>query len=747
MGKYEYLQKLSEPGRGIPVPRFVEAASVVAGDRAFVRALVGEGPYSVRSSCDGEDSLEVAHAGQYVSRVGVTFEELPDAIEAVRSSYGPALGKVIVQQIVEPVVSGVAFSSSPEGFVGETVVAFGAGFGEGVVSDASETVTYHISDDDTCVWVAGDEGLLPALPVGCTDYVRLAREVRELCRRCAQAIDTEADVEFALDATGKVWILQARPITRLAGMGQRAALDSAELLDSSNIVESYPGIVLPLTQSFATRMYQRIFTAAVDRLTGTPEMSGLLADDLARMLVFSDWHAYYRLASWYSVLSLAPFSGTIKKAWRSSLGVEHTSGDHGLSAAVPRAVKRTVVRSFLHFLKDSPREVGVVCDRVQPALDAARRKADTSCDAAELLRAIGELQDEVLSCWDVTLFNDVYTFLWTHLAGGKARRVAAAERELASLRPVRAMRELVGTARASGLDSAAYQEARREFIAAYGDRAPMELKLETRTWRSDPTSLDAYVASVADGADAGAGGAGAADNAEGRRGGFAMKNALAGAAMREKSRLMRTQMFGIVRSCYDKIGTSLCARGVIAHALDVYYLTTDEVAQAVAHECDLHEAVAQRKLHEALLAEAPAPKTLRVCGAGPWDHSAGSLGAQLHVPSWGDHATATGTGTSPRRVVGEAVVMDGRDAGASTDGKVIVARSTDPGWAYLLDGAAAIVAERGSMLSHTAIISRELGIPAVVGVADATTEIATGDVVEVDGSAGTVRIVTRCRRV
>ena len=741
MGKYEYLQKLAEAGRGIPVPAFAEAGALVAGDPSYVRAVVGEGPYAVRSSCDGEDSLDTAHAGQYRSVIGVVARDLPAAIAAVRASYGGASGKVIVQQMVQAVVAGVAFSSSPEAFVGETVVAFGAGLGEGVVSDVSETVTYHLSDDGTCAWAAGDESVLPQLERG---YLALAREVRELCAACAVVIGAEADVEFAVDAAGKVWVLQARPITRIAGLGQREALAAVELLDSSNIVESYPGVVLPLTQSFATEMYRRIFTAAVDRLTGSSQMSGQLAGDLSRMLVFSDGHAYLRLASWYAVLSLAPFSDTIKKVWRSSLGVEHEAGDAGLAAPVPRATKLQVVKSFLHFLHAAPQEVEVVCQQVEPALEEARRTLDTCDDAAELLRAIGRLQDAVLSCWDITLFNDVYTFLWTFLAGNKARRVATAERELASMRPVRAMRELVRQARAHGLGSAEYLQVRAAFVDEYGDRAPGELKLETRTWRSDPAALDAYVATLVDGAVEEEPAA-AEERTGARVGGFAARNAAAGAAMREKSRLMRTQMYGLVRSGYDKIGAALARGGVLDDALDVYYLTTDEVSRAVHEGVDLRFEVSQRKRHAALLEEAPAPKTLRVCGPGPWNHSAGSLGSTRAVASWGEDATATGVGTSPGCYTGEALVLEAARAGA-TEGKVIVAVSTDPGWAYLLDRAGAIVAERGSLLSHTAIISRELGIPSVVAVKDATSEICTGDVVEVDGTRGSVRIVARCPR-
>ena len=71
-------------------------------------------------------------------------------------------------------------------------------------------------------------------------------------------------------------------------------------------------------------------------------------------------------------------------------------------------------------------------------------------------------------------------------------------------------------------------------------------------------------------------------------------------------------------------------------------------------------------------------------------------------------------------------------------GEVLVAPSTDPGWTPLFLTAGALVMEMGGMMSHGAVVAREYGIPAVVGVPDATSRIATGDHVTVDGSAGTV---------
>ena len=61
----------------------------------------------------------------------------------------------------------------------------------------------------------------------------------------------------------------------------------------------------------------------------------------------------------------------------------------------------------------------------------------------------------------------------------------------------------------------------------------------------------------------------------------------------------------------------------------------------------------------------------------------------------------------------------------------------------LFPGAAGLLVERGSLLSHSAIVSRELGIPSVVGVAGLTEWLRTGDMVELDGRSGTVRLLER----
>lgn len=101
----------------------------------------------------------------------------------------------------------------------------------------------------------------------------------------------------------------------------------------------------------------------------------------------------------------------------------------------------------------------------------------------------------------------------------------------------------------------------------------------------------------------------------------------------------------------------------------------------------------------------------------------------------------TGISSSLGNVTGEAVVISQPSLSLDTRDKILVTRSTDPGWVFLIENARGIIAEKGSLLSHTAIITRELHKPSMVNVKDATKRIHTGDLVELDATNGTIRIL------
>jgi len=112
----------------------------------------------------------------------------------------------------------------------------------------------------------------------------------------------------------------------------------------------------------------------------------------------------------------------------------------------------------------------------------------------------------------------------------------------------------------------------------------------------------------------------------------------------------------------------------------------------------------------------------------------------------GEHVLR-GIGASAGRVTARARVLGGAtDFGSFRPGEVLVAAITTPAWTSLLPRAAAVVTDIGGPLSHSSIVAREYGIPAVLGTGSATRRIRTGDLLTVDGDAGTVDLPSALRR-
>ena len=100
-----------------------------------------------------------------------------------------------------------------------------------------------------------------------------------------------------------------------------------------------------------------------------------------------------------------------------------------------------------------------------------------------------------------------------------------------------------------------------------------------------------------------------------------------------------------------------------------------------------------------------------------------------------------GIGASPGRITGIARVIKEPKNAKIEQGEILVAEFTDPGWIMLFPASSGILVERGSLLSHSAIVSRELGIPAVVGITGLLNNIKTGDKIELDGTTGIVKSI------
>ncbi|MBB6406721.1 PEP/pyruvate-binding domain-containing protein [Arthrobacter sp. AZCC_0090] len=207
------------------------------------------------------------------------------------------------------------------------------------------------------------------------------------------------------------------------------------------------------------------------------------------------------------------------------------------------------------------------------------------------------------------------------------------------------------------------------------------------------------------------------------------------AGLRELPKYNLVLAFSAVRAQLGLVGETLAEAGVIDDAGDVFFLDFDDAHRGLDGE-DLRAMVAQRREdYELELRRRHVPRVLLSDGTEPEalpsrprpkTAAPTSDGALLGTPA------SAGTVTAVARVITDPV-------GAHLEpGEILVAPSTDPGWTPLFLTAGGLVMEMGGPNSHGAVVAREYGIPAVVGVPDATSRISSGQTITVDGATGTV---------
>jgi pyruvate,water dikinase len=288
------------------------------------------------------------------------------------------------------------------------------------------------------------------------------------------------------------------------------------------------------------------------------------------------------------------------------------------------------------------------------------------------------------------------------------------------------------------------------FLRRYGHRAVAEIDLGMPRWSDDPSHLLGVVKNyltlddpaLAPPAQFAAGKASAEEmiaelvrraggpgSLRGRLVGFALDRARRLTGLRESPKFLLIVMFGLVRAELQRVGAALQRRGAIDDADDIFFVDVAQARAGLAGN-DLRSIVqANRDTYGAELKRRHIPRILLSDGTEPE-----ATGRPADAPEGallGSPASA-GTVTAQARVILDPV-------GARLDpGEILVAPSTDPGWTPLFLTAGGLVMEMGGSNSHGAVVAREYGIPAVVGVPDATRRIRAGDLVTIDGAAGLV---------
>ena len=617
----------------------------------------------------------------------------------------------------------------------------------------------------------------------------LAEEQREALRKSGETIsglyDQEQDIEWAFDATGELFITQSRPITTIP-CGRQS------VFDNSNIVESYPGITSPLTVSHIRHAYEVLFRNALLRLGVSKKLIQRHDHVFKNMLGYLGGRVYYNLTNWYQMFRTVPAVEPYLPIWEEMLGITNKTDrlQHSWLKRViqlPRIVY-VAVRVVWHFIFLNPymNSSARSFRRIQEAFRASNVPEMGNHELAELHH---RLNAELLDGWEITLLNDLFAFVFTAAARKQFQTIGleenvfgglmAGDTALESTAPIRSMLRMAGVVREDRVLSQQLDDALAmspedfrlrtfnelfdneelvsglgHYLEQFGDRCLEELKLESVCFRDDPQSLLRLISTYASSdidlekldehrfetrARATACLRTAMHGHPIRRLliGWILSLARRSIRYRESSRLDRARAFGLVRTIFCSLGKNLADEGALDEPGDVFYLTVEEVlgfVTGVSVNTSLQGLVVERKADRERHQTFVPAERIRTQGT----VRANVVPPKLRTTASHKNGTLIGTGCSAGIVTAEAVLVRTPADAGDVHGKVLIAEMTDPGWVFLMVSAAGLVVEKGSLLSHTAIIGRELGVPTVVGVEGATELIQNGQVIQVNGQTGEI---------
>ena len=749
--------------------------------------------YAVRSSAVGEDGIEDSFAGQFDSVLGcVSVVEIATAIRQVWASL---FGKrailyafhrknfsrdmaVIVQQQVDAVVSGVMFTRDPRHEYADcALIEYCAGLGEELVSGHLVPGRVRLDRNSKAVSVEQEPDHEVALPP--TDTVCVTR-LLDSARCLEDYFKTALDIEWSIDTSGALIVLQARPITAMHTSEPKVIWSNA------NIAENFPDPVCPMLRSFVGRGYAAYFRSLGKAFGISKKRMALMREPLDHITGVHAGRLYYNLSNIHTVLHLAPGGAWLARFFNQFTGAE----DFPEPAQVhsPKLIRWIetlnvaiqIVRSYLN-VERKLKKFETNIDRFAAASDPRQLQQK---EAEELGLLLNGFLDIRLNHWTGGALADTaamvcYGILKLTLRKTDPNDLLKGLPGLASAVPVE---QLWNLSRSLREDAALAEMVRREdaevvldqlesgafpdfyqqlshYFDHWGFRYSGELMLSQETPMENPLPvlrlLKSYIAMEGGGpAEISQRQATAREEAtreirkelgllRGALFSVVLKATQGAIRLRERARMKQALLYTRLRHLALALGDRAVQQEQLERANDILFLTIDEAIGLSRGESDIVHSATQlitsrRAELEADFSLTP-PDKIELPPDEQWQP-----GNQTEsIPNVGDENTLTGTGACGGNVVGTAaVVLDVADIDRIRSDQLLVTRQTDPGWAAVFFMIKGLVIERGGMLSHGAIIAREYGIPAVVGVRNATRLIEDGQTIRICGDEGRVEHVS-----
>lgn len=686
-------------------------------ENEMMRVLPQDRLFAVRSSAEGEDESVRSFAGQFVSVLNVPLDQLITAVEKVwRSlndrklkgySAGPGRMGVLIQVMVPPSISGVSFSCDPLSGRRLAIVEAVEGEGSRLVQEGLTPWRYEMTSD--LVLLTG-EGELDR---------KVLWEVVRTTFRLRDRTGGELDLEWVYDGRRLHWV-QMRGLTGLKGLDRYTNTFSKEFL---------PGMIKPLVWSINVPINSRAWVRLLSELTGRED---LRAENLAKSFYY---RAYFNMGEFAKVWEAMGMPDDLLERM-----VLMQGGGKMVFRPTPKLILSLGrVMLFLWSKRRWFSDVEAALHDLRSDYEERLQEDLTALSDGELMGRIdGLLETAVTSAYYTVLCimsSSLVTRIWHRILQRRGLDV-----NLLSLRtggdggyPEERLREL--RPYFQDLDpQLTYQELCRtkgredvcmklqEFLAEYGHYSESGNDFSVPPWRETPDLVLDILRMSPERERA---------KSERARGPFLSGLQLQEAkfrSYRERMGSVYTRHYGLFRGYFLEVGRRLVERGRLERADQVFLLDLEEVRDSLLKEwggglslvVSREEEMERLKgicLPSVIFGNEPPPAHREVSNV------------------------LKGTPSSGGYYRGRARVVKGlADMKSLEKGDVLVIPYSDVGWTPFFHLAGAVVSESGGILSHSAIIAREYGIPAVVSVPGAM-GLRDGVVLEIDGYRGEVIVV------
>lgn len=755
-------------------------------EKAVLRQLQDFSVLAVRSSATDEDGSNFSFAGMMDSFLNVSHGDVFDYIKrcfisvfSVRameyrlqnsllsSHLAPA---VIIMEMVTAGAAGVIFTTNPRtNNPDEVLISVVKGLGDKLVSGDRDSQDYVLNLENQIV-------KQPERPI--LNHASLIK-IADLARAAEGSYPERhaLDLEFAIQ-NENVYLLQARPIATYARIDKNLP---RTILDNSNIIESYSGVTTPLTFSFAQEVYGKIYHQTLRNFGIKESLISRLDNELNHMLYFYQNKVYYNLGNWYQMTALYPGYSKNKKYMENMMGVK-------VSLHEPRIFQNTrAARIYLRFIRKMlsiKRDSERFLQKFHKVTDPLLGKDFIGKSNEELMQIYNDLEHEILDDFTTPIANDMGAMVFYGLLTDRIKHanikqgdglisdILSQQGDMESLKPTDELLKIVKTiqhdpklelyfkttdtktlVRELRKGSLPILQQFNDYIAKYGARSMEELKLETITMVQDPSFLfqtikqylnkSSNISTKKKQIDANKK---LLDNYKGPNKlyirlllditKFFVRN-------RELLRMQRTYIYDIARSIFLAFGRNFSAAKIIKNYRDIFFLEKTEIFEIARMEYKLIDSNYWQKLISERKEEYEKNK-IRLTYERMYFY--GTITEENMLPVYSEQEVSENAnilrgvagGGAPKVGIVQYITDPNQPL---REGAILMAKRTDPGWVVLFPLAQAIIVERGSILSHSAVVAREMGKTLVIGVRGLTEQVHDGDKVRVDGVNGTVEVL------